>query len=308
MPGRSLSDLVACPVHRLPLTADGTGWACSQGHGYRRGEHGFSELAEVGNYVLDVETTSAHCASVQETGGVRVYESYIRPWLRAKGAHTVLDAGCGVGVGVAAMRDDGLAAFGLDVRSVARIWKTEAYDPDAFVVGDVTALPFADNAFDAAVCLGVVEHVGTTTGHLTLAPDYREQRQTLARELERVVRPGGSILLACPNKRFPIDIQHGPNDEQTYARRRTRIFERTGMNLHPTWGDYHLASYGDVRGWFGRHRVRPLPLAGYFGFSALNRPGIVGRMSKAAQVYVDWLPATLRSTALNPYLLVEIQV
>lgn len=122
------------------------------------------------------------------------------------------------------------------------------------------------------------------------------------------MRPGGSILLACPNKRFPIDIQHGPNDELTYAPRRTKIFERTGMNLHPTWGDYHLASYADVRNWFGRHRVRPLPLAGYFGFSAFDRPGAIGRLSKVAQRYVDHLPEPLRATALNPYLLVEVSV
>lgn len=76
----------------------------------------------------------------------------------------MLDAGCGVGVGVAAMRHDGFDAFGVDVRSVARIWQAEGHDSDAFVVGDVTALPFADGAFDAAVCLGVIEHVGSGPG------------------------------------------------------------------------------------------------------------------------------------------------
>lgn len=307
MPG-SLSDVIACPRDRAPLQPSADGWTCAHGHAYARGEHGYPELAEDGTYVLAVETTSAHCASVQESGGVRVYDAYLAPWLRSKGAHTVLDAGCGLGVGVAAMQADGFAAYGVDVRSVAGLWAGAGHDRDGFVVGDVTALPFADGAFDAAVCLGVVEHVGTLTGHLTLAPDWRAQRRTFAAELERVVRPGGSILLACPNKRFPVDIQHGPNDALTHSPRRTQLFERTGLNVHRTWGDYHLASYADVRAWFGRSRVTPLPLAGYFGFSAFDRPGAVGRLGRVAQRYVDALPPALRGTALNPYLLVEVAV
>jgi SAM-dependent methyltransferase len=275
---------------------------------YARGEHGFAELVEDSNQVLAVETTSAHYASVQDSGGVRVYEAYVEPWLRNKEARAVLDAGCGLGVGVAAMRRDGFDAVGVDVRSVAWLWHGVGHDPAGFVVGDVGRLPFAAGAFDAAICLGVVEHVGTRTGHLTLAPTWRADRRMFARELERVVRPGGSILLACPNKRFPIDIQHGPNDEQTYAPLRTKIFERSGLNVHQTWGNYHLASYADVRSWYGRGRVRPLPLAEYFGLSAFKRPGAVRHLGWLAQAYVDRLPAVLRSTALNPYLLVEVTV
>ena len=308
MAASSLDAILACPADQTPLQPDGAGWCCPRGHTFHRGCHGYPEVACEGSFVLGVDTTSAHCATVQESGGLRVYDAYLKRWLTQKGAHTVLDAGCGVGVGVAAMRRDGFDALGIDVRSVAGLWVELEHDQDGFVVGDVTALPFRADVFDAVMCLGVVEHVGTRTGHLTLSDHWRQQRRTFAGELSRVVRPGGSILLACPNKRFPFDIQHGPNDALTYAPRRTKIFDRTGVNVHPTWGAYHLASYADVRSWFGRDRVRPLPLTDYFGFSALQRGGLLGHLANAAQLYVDHLPKPLRGTALNPYLLVEIQV
>lgn len=304
----SLHAILACPVDRAPLQPDGVGWRCPDGHTFVPGIHGYLELAPAGSYVLGAETTSAQCATVQESGGLRVYDAYLKGWLSDKGAHSVLDAGCGVGAGVAAMRRDGLEAVGMDVRSVASLWAQHEHDPEGFVVGDVTALPFRDHCFDAVVCLGVVEHVGTRTGHLTLDDHWQRQRKTFAGELARVVRPGGSILLACPNKRFPFDIQHGPNDALTYAPWRTKIFERTGVNVHQTWGAYHLASYADVRLWFGPARVRPLPLTGYFGFTALQRGGLVQHLGRAAQFYVNHLPRRLRGTAFNPYLIVEIQV
>ena len=114
--------------------------------------------------------------------------------------------------------------------------------------------------------------------------------------------------MACPNKTFPIDIQHGPTDEYTHPRRRARIFEKYGVNIHPTWGAYHLASYRDVHRWFGRRRVRALPLKGYFGFSALERPGVPSSAARAARWWIEDMPGWLRKTPLNPYVLVEITV
>jgi SAM-dependent methyltransferase len=301
--------VLVCPVDGSPLSERGDELACrKEGHAYRRGEHGYLELAPPGSPVLAIESTSDVCATVQAHCGERVYETYLKGWLRQRPASSVLDAGCGAGMAVAAMRADGFAAIGVDMRAVARLWQLHGRPADAFVVGDVTALPFEDGAFDAVVSLGVVEHVGTLTGHLSLAPDWRAQRNRYAAELQRVTRPGGRILLACPNKRFPIDIQHGPNDQLTDVPWRARIFDRFGINVHPTWGDYHLASYADLYRWFGKGRVRPLPLSGYFGFSALERPGVPPIVGHLAQAWVDKLPAVLRPTAANPYVLAEIVV
>jgi SAM-dependent methyltransferase len=257
---------------------------------------------------LVLDTTSDSCARIQEGAGRRLYDDYLRPWLGRAGAQRVLDAGCGIGLGVAAMRADGLEAVGLDVASVAARWAQLDHDAEGFVVGDLGRLPVQTGTFDAVLALGVIEHLGTTTGHLTLAPGWWQARERFCSELARVTRPGGRILVACPNRRFPLDVQHGPNDGQTNAPRRAWLFERTGINVHPTWGPYHLASYGDLRRWFRPRPVRPLPLAGYFGFSSLERAGLpplAGRLLGAALAF---LPGPLLGTALNPYVLAEVEV
>ncbi len=307
----SWTDLVprlVCPLDRDPLKIESNGASCPRGHRYDVNGEGYLEMAPHGSPVLTVESTADEIAAHQETGSARTYQSYLRSWLREKGATTVLDVGCGVGALVAEMRLDGVDAVGVDMRGVAPYWRESGRTHDAFIVGDAVALPFPDGSFDVVMALGVIEHIGTITGHLTLAPDWRRQRRAFAGELARVTRPGGRVLIACPNKWFPVDVQHGPTDQLTPAIRRRRIFERFGVNIHPTWGAYHLASYADLWSWYGHDQVKPLPLAGYFGFSALERPGVPKVAAHAARAWVDGLPTVLRSTPLNPYVLAEITV
>ena len=52
------------------------------------------------------------------------------------------------------------------------------------VHGSLYALPFADDEFDALVCISVLEHMTDLDGALT--------------ELSRVVRPGGTVVLGFP--------------------------------------------------------------------------------------------------------------
>jgi SAM-dependent methyltransferase len=307
VPVEDLIGRLACPVDRSPLVADEGGARCSGGHRYEVGEAGYLEVAPEGSPVLSIDSTFDEAAHGQEAGGERVYEAYLRPWLDQGQAGPVLDAGCGLGITVDALRQEGIEAVGVDTRQVARRWRQAGRDPAGFVVGDGVALPFPDASFAAVLCLGVLEHVGTVTGHVTLAPGWRATRQAFARELRRVTRPGGRILLACPNKWFPVDVQHGPSDQASSAPLRDRIFARWKVNVHRTWGDHHLVSYRDLDRWYGADTVRALPLTGYFGFSALERPGMPAAVASAARRWVDDLPATLRKTPLNPYLLAEVR-
>jgi len=286
----------------------GHGVSCVAGHDYSEGTAGYLELAAPGSAAMRLGATSPHCATVQLSRGEQLYRDYIGPWLDQTAAVRVLDAGCGLGSVITAMCSDGREGWGVDVRGVAGLWAEVGRPADRFLVGDVTALPFPAQSFDAVIALGVVEHIGTLTGHLTLAADYRAQRQHFVDELVRITRPGGRVLLACPNKHFPLDIQHGPNDELTYAPWRSRLFERWGVNAHQTWGSYHLASYQDVREWARGRPVKALPLSGYFAFTALNRPGVPQWMGSAARTWVDRMPAAARLSPLNPYVLAEIRV
>jgi SAM-dependent methyltransferase len=58
----------------------------------------------------------------------------------------------------------------------------------------LTELPFADATFDAAVCLEVLEHI--------------EDDASATRELARVVRPGGLLLVSTPTPPAPADPAH----------------------------------------------------------------------------------------------------
>jgi SAM-dependent methyltransferase len=101
----------------------------------------------------------------------------VRAWLQALPAGTrVLDAGCGEGVLVDEFAGR-LAIEGLDAH----------YSSDRVRTGSLTALPYADQAFDRALCLDVLEHL-----------TFDEQPKALA-ELHRVLAPSGELLVSVPN-------------------------------------------------------------------------------------------------------------
>jgi SAM-dependent methyltransferase len=101
----------------------------------------------------------------------------VRAWLdRQPRAARVLDAGCGEGILVDEYADV-LAIEGLDPN----------YSSPRVRTGSVTALPYANGTFDAALCLDVLEHLS-----------FEDQPRALA-ELHRALRPGGQLLVSVPN-------------------------------------------------------------------------------------------------------------
>ena len=101
---------------------------------------------------------------------VRRWLSELPPGLR------VLDAGCGEGVLVEEF------AARLNIEGI-----DPNYSSDRVRTGSLTALPFDDNTFERAICLDVLEHL-----------TYDEQPEAL-RELHRVLKPGGELLVSIPN-------------------------------------------------------------------------------------------------------------
>ena len=59
---------------------------------------------------------------------------------------------------------------------------TDEFKPD--IVGDIHALPFADNSIEAILCLDILEHI--------------EDPKKAASEMYRVLKPGGYILVKTP--------------------------------------------------------------------------------------------------------------
>lgn len=106
---------------------------------------------------------------------------------------TILDHGCGIGVyALQFKRRFSPHVYGFDTE-FERV--AEAYRELSGVCAAVSErLPYADNRFDVVFSNEVIEHV-------------QDDRAT-AREMVRITRPGGSIVVFCPNRWYPFET-HG---------------------------------------------------------------------------------------------------
>ena len=97
---------------------------------------------------------------------------------------SILDAGCGDGIFRRFVAPQHRYT-GLDfsLRPLLRARKTPT---DTYVLGDLTHLPFPDAAFDVVVSLQALQYL--------LCPS------NAVRECQRVLRPGGTLLLSVPNR------------------------------------------------------------------------------------------------------------
>jgi ubiquinone/menaquinone biosynthesis C-methylase UbiE len=99
----------------------------------------------------------------------------------------VLDAACGTGRHTAWVEAQGCRAIGIDV-TAAMLRRASAAAPRmSFVQGDLRALPLASASVDACVCALALCHLPRLTPVL--------------RELARVVRPGGRLVVSDPHGR-----------------------------------------------------------------------------------------------------------
>ena len=99
----------------------------------------------------------------------------------------LLDVGTGSGE-IAQVLAETCAVVSVDPRD-----QREARDGYQYLrVG--TALPFADTSFDVVVSNHVIEHLDDAAVHM--------------RELARVLRPGGLVYLATPNRLWPWEVHY----------------------------------------------------------------------------------------------------
>jgi MPBQ/MSBQ methyltransferase len=102
----------------------------------------------------------------------------------------ILDVGCGTGYTTTGIlkQSNIVTVAGLDMnpKQLARAHKNLNTEKDrvSLSMGDVENLPFTDGAFDAAVSVGAVE--------------YFPQPEKAYREMARVVKRGGKIVVAGP--------------------------------------------------------------------------------------------------------------
>lgn len=114
----------------------------------------------------------------------------MREWVELHGR--ILDNGCGLGTYLNALAPFSSQRFGLEVELERAVKALPAANGIAQAAGE--RLPFANNTFDLILSNEVIEHV--------------QDDALYAAEMVRVAKPGGRILLFCPNRWYPVE-QHG---------------------------------------------------------------------------------------------------
>ncbi|MBN1466499.1 methyltransferase domain-containing protein [candidate division KSB1 bacterium] len=95
----------------------------------------------------------------------------------------VLDIGCGSGLLAAFFHDHKFyVGMDLNVRDSFKIMRDESHH---YAQANALQLPVADNSIDVAICMDSFEHF----------PD----QPTAAKEIKRVLKPGGFVFLSTPN-------------------------------------------------------------------------------------------------------------
>lgn len=127
--------------------------------------------------------------------------------LRATNSWKILDVGTSTGTNLRLLRDMEFdQVIGLDSsESAARYCESKGFGPVR--LGDVQDMPFDDDSFDLVLATDIIEHV----------PDDTQAM----RELRRVLKPGGTLLLTVP----AFMALWGHNDDTAHHRRRYKGHE-----------------------------------------------------------------------------------
>jgi methionine biosynthesis protein MetW len=179
-----------------------------------------------------------------------------------------IDVGCGQGKGAGTWLNQNAASYlGVDVSERA-VAAARASGLTVKRIDDASSLPAADGTFDLAVCIEVLEHL--------LNP------QETAKEILRVLRPGGRLVATVPNV--------------AYWRRRADLaflgrWKPLGdpESAYRPWRDPHIRFFGraNLERMLSESGYVPVTTGGHGGPWLADVPGLrrLGRRPQAGPVY-----------------------
>jgi SAM-dependent methyltransferase len=217
----------------------------------------------------------------------------------------VLDSGCGNGLSVDLLSAAGVDAWGHDLSALRKWQWRQRRMRERLVVADATSLPFPDGFFDVVISSGVIEHIGVEERgnprySVTPLAGKEGMRIGYLRELLRVVRGGGRLIVDCPNGAFPIDFWHG---------------DKAGGARWHSLREGFLPTFRDIARWAcaadGTARVGSLPTRGRLRFQQVGAHwyGRLFAIPMAVLLRIMEVPGLrwLARSPLNPYLVIEIE-
>lgn len=243
----------------------------------------------------------------EENTGAFLTENYLIPLIsrlypgKERAAIRVLSIGCGVGRDVDVLNGAGFACYGIDAGNRAKFWGRRRR-PERYFVAGAQKMPFKDGIFDFAFMNCVLPHIGVIGDTQRLKADFEAQRWAAVKETIRVVKPGGHIMVANPNRLCPLDLFHRPHDHTHIPR------------LHGPREEF-LQSFDDLKAYFVERgqcsSARTLPITNYWGFFLSSKYGIGRVLQMVTKGYfkiLSWPAAAfLLRTALNPWLVVLVK-
>jgi SAM-dependent methyltransferase len=142
-----------------------------------------------------------------------------------------LDCGCGTGATLARLRQEGLAAAGLDVSASLLALARTRQAP--LVAGRATALPLADACLDGLFCECVLSAVN--------------QPEPMLAEISRVLRPGGLFVLSDLYLRpGPSALPSSPGCAGGAVHREVLLDRLAGHGLTPLRFEDHTRLLADL--------------------------------------------------------------
>ena len=124
---------------------------------------------------------------------MRPSDALLRTFAAVPPTCRVLDAGCGTGRHMAALRLLGFEAVGVD-KDAATVAAATAATGSQVMVGDAGALPFPE------------AHFGWVVAFRLLPSLEADERDAILRELYRVLEPGGWIYMAVETDAAPESL------------------------------------------------------------------------------------------------------
>jgi exosortase/archaeosortase family protein len=185
--------------------------------------------------------------------------------------------------------DRGATVYGVDISEPIVRQARASFDGSSarLSLGDVRQLPFAAHSFDAIYSMGTIEHF--------------DESEAAVREMARVLKPGGRLVLGVPNRHDPFLRPllvwllsavglYAYGFEKSYSRRQlNRILEGAGLVPIGNTGILFMPGWLRMADLAAHAWCRPL--------TRLTRPAIAG---------FEWLETRFPSLRRHGYLVVSV--